>query len=278
VVSEVQYHAADVNAVTIQGSHLFVGLAANDPVLATPAMLEELQFSEGEGIQQTGDWLDMPSWAVTDLAMNGDDVVASVGARNGGVVYVRRSDGLSMQGFSAVGDARALDLDGSAAMCAVGGTQGGLSRHALPGLGITAQTSIEGYKNEGAKGTLEAYSGRCYLGAGDGGFQVRDDSGVLLASMKPALTADVDPRSVVVNAATVDDDLAFLAAGPQGVLVVQLGRYRSGAASATDSDMALLGALGLEVGASCNMVKTRNNILVVAAGTGGVKLITVSNR
>jgi hypothetical protein len=113
------------------------------------------------------------------------------------------------------------------------------------------------------------------LGAGDGGFQVRNWDGALLASLRPMVTGDTDPSSAVVNAVTVDKDQAFLAAGSAGVLVVNLGRYRSDDIVGSDGGLLLQGTLGLEVGASCNMIKCRNDILVVAAGTGGVKLISM---
>jgi hypothetical protein len=80
----------------------------------------------------------------------------------------------------------------------------------------------------------------------------------------------------VTNAVSVDHHLAFAAAGPAGVQVVRLGRYRCDGLEAGETEgLRLLGRLTLEDGASCNMIKARNNVLIVAAGSGGVKIVTM---
>lgn len=278
VVSEVLYRNADVDAVTMQGSHVFVGLASDDPTLRTPALLEDLRYTSSHGVEQTGTWLDMPSWAVTDLAMHGEDIVAAVGARDGGVVLLRRGNTLSVTGFAPSADVRGVDMDEHAAMSVCGGGSAQLLRNALPGMALQGQTGVEGYKNQDAKGTIEVYSHRCYLGAGDGGFQVRGADGALLGQLLPVDFAASDPRTAVVNAVSIANNLAFVACGSQGIEVVRLGRYRCDGHEAEENEgLRILGTLGLEAGASCNMVKTRNNILVVAAGAGGVKLVSMQD-
>jgi hypothetical protein len=57
---------------------------------------------------------------------------------------------------------------------------------------------------------------------------------------------------------------------------VRLGRYRCDIDGSSEAaGLQLVGQLGLEDGASCNMVKSKNDILVVAAGAGGVKLVSM---
>jgi hypothetical protein len=129
------YRDADVNAVALLGSQLYVGLASDDPVLTTPALLEELKYTEGLGLEQTGRWLQMPSWAVTDLAIQGDAVAAAVGAQGGGVVMVRRSGtSMSVDGFAAGVDSRGVAWDGNSAIMSVCGAPGLLRRSGAPDL------------------------------------------------------------------------------------------------------------------------------------------------
>ena len=272
IVSEVLYRHADVNAVALLGNHLYVGLAADDATLSSPALLEELDLT-GRTVSQTGSWLDLPSWACTDLAAHGDGVVVAVGARDGGVAFVRRNRGLELAGFAPQFDVRSVALDVDAAF-GVGG-EGRLMRHRLPEMTTESNVAVGGYGNEAAKGTIEVYAGRSYLGAGDGGMQIRDaDGGMLDALTCPALTPE--GGLAVVNAVTCANHLGFVAAGPQGVVVVSLGRYRCDSDGSAEAEgLQLVGQLGLEAGASCNMVKSKNDILVVAAGAGGVKLVSM---
>jgi hypothetical protein len=274
IVAEVLYRRADVTAVAIQGSHLYVGMSADDPALPTPAMMEELALA-GRGLERSGRWLDLPSWACTDLAVHGNVVVAAVGAQDGGLVRVGLGRALSQLGFAAATDLRGVALDGET-LRSVGGRPGTLLAHALDAMLPLGSTAIEGYAQEGAKGTIEVYSRRCYLGAGEAGLQVRAGDGGLFDEVTCAqLTALGQPA--VVNAVSISNHLGFVAAGPQGVQVVRLGRWRCDGREAEEQEgLRVLGRLGLEEGASCNMVKAKENLLVVAAGAGGVKLVSMS--
>jgi hypothetical protein len=204
--------------------------------------------------------------------VHGDDVLAGTGARDGGVTLVERHS-MRVLSFTPNEDVRGLDAAGRDAMCVTGG-EAKLLGLGMPELGVVSRTAVQGYKQAGAKGTLEVVSNRCYLGAGDGGFQVRGADGALLGALSGGDLDARDGRPAVVNAVSVANHLGFVAAGPAGVVVVHLGRYRcDGREADSPSSMRVLGELPLEDGASCNMVKSRENLLVVAAGTGGVKLV-----
>jgi hypothetical protein len=271
--SEVQYARADVNAIAMQGSHVFVGLAVDDPELATPAVVQELKLTGSRGLETTDEWVHLPSWAVTDLAVHGDQLVAAVGARDGGLVSMRRHD-LTVTAFAPAADMRGVCLGGAGLMSVCGGP-GRMLAHAMPSLSLAKSTSVDGYAQEYAKGTIEWSSGRCYLGTGDGGLQVRDDDGDMLAQLGNGEFSN-HVATGVVNAVSVTNHLGFVAAGAAGVQVVRLGRYRCDGREAEDNEgLRVLGELELEDGASCNMVRARNDLLVVAGGAGGVKLITM---
>ena len=271
VESEVLFASAEATAVALQGSLLFVGLAAEDAALSTPAVMQEFEFT-GSGLEASGGWLQLPSWAVTDLAVHGDDVLAGTGARDGGVTLVEHHS-MRPLAFTPNEDVRGLAAAGLGAMCVSGG-EANLLGLGMPLLDVVSRTSVQGYKQEGAKGTLEVMSSRCYLGAGDGGFQVRDAAGALLDELSGGDLDARDGRPAIVNAVSIANHLAFVAAGPAGVQVVHLGRYRcDGREAESPTGMRVLGELLLEDGASCNMVKSREDILVIAAGNGGVKLV-----
>jgi len=271
LVSEVRYASADVNSVALQGSQVFVGLSVDDAALTTPAIVEELKLSRG--LERTDEWQQMPSWAVTDLVVHGDVLVAAVGARDGGLVTLRRHD-LALTAFAPAADTRAVALGGGGLMSVCGGP-GRLLEHRVNGLTLVKSTAVPGYAQEGAKGTIEWSSGRSYLGTGDAGLQVRDQGGDMLAQLANTEFSNRVAEGVV-NAFTVSNHLGFVAAGPAGVQVVRLGRYRcDGREAEDDSALRVLGELDLEEGASCNMVRARNDVLVVAGGAGGVKIVTM---
>jgi hypothetical protein len=272
LVSEVQYDQADVNAVCKRGVLICAGLASADPTLATPAFLEQFKLMP-YGLVRTGQHLDLPSWAVTDLVGTSAYVVATVGANQGGVVVL---DGTTLHqvAFAPDADARACSFDGTAAVMSVsGGGSPHLVRRALPSLDVLSDVAVDGYSFDGAKGTIEVASPFSYLGAGDGGFQVRGSDGALLDRLDNRALAGLTSDLMVTNAVSVSGNLAFVAAGALGVQVVDLGRWFPGAPPSNQQGLSVLGAIDFGDGDSSNMVKVRTNMLVVAAGMGGIKLV-----
>ena len=274
LVGEVLFHDADVNAVLKRGTNIYVGLASSDPTLASPALLEEFRLGTG-GLASTGQWLDLPSWAVTDLAGSGNSLTVAVGARDGGVVLVDRTL-MRQVAFALAPDARALCFDAAGQSWDVCGGVAALSRRALPDLALRAQAAVTGFALDGAKGTLEIAGPYCYLGAGEGGFQVRDQNGALLEALDTTAFDGTAPGLAVVNAVSVNGSLGFVAAGARGIQVVDMGRYDGTAPGAVDHGLQVLGELVFQDGFSSNMVKARSNVLVAAAGSGGVELVRMN--
>jgi hypothetical protein len=277
LVSEVLFRNADVTSVLLHGNNVYVGQGSADPALRTPALLEEFELGAA-GLAPTDRWLDMPSWVVTDLARHGTYVVASVGARDGGVALVDRTGSdLRVVSFAAEDDVRGIDPPDDQSIAAVCGTRPRLGVHGLPGMQMLHTTTVEGYNNPDAKGTIELHDSICYMGAGDGGFQVRRPDGVLLAALHHEDFSKLRPEDMVTNAVSVQGELAFVAGGALGIQVVKVAGARSWAVGGgPDPDgLEVLGQLGFEDGMSSNMVKSANNVMVVAAGLGGIKLVVM---
>jgi hypothetical protein len=277
LVSEVLFRDADANAVLLHGEHVYAGLGSIDPALRTPALFEEFLLDDA-GLAPSGRWLDLPSWTVTDLARHGDYVVASVGARDGGVALIdRTSPRLAVEAFAAEEDVRGIDLPDDVSLAAACGTRPRLGLRGLPGMQSMSEQAVDGYSHPNAKGTLEVHNAICYLGAGDGGFQVRRPDGTLLAALRHEDFSTLRPELMVTNAVSLQGELAFVAAGALGVQVVKVAGARAWAAGAgpDPEGLEVLGELDLEDGFSCNMVKAGNNVMVVAAGLGGILLVTM---
>jgi len=280
LVSEVLFRQADVTAVLKHGQHVYAGMGSVDPALQSPALLEEFLLGDG-GLEPTERWLDLPSWVVTDLAKSGEFVLASVGAAQGGMAYVdRTAPQLRTVSFHAEEDIRGIGLPGSSSLAAVCGTRPRLALLGLPGFGVLNSRSVDGYNYPDAKGTIEVHDSICYLGAGDGGFQVRRPDGELLAVLRHEDFTNRRPEEMVTNAVSLHGSLAFVAGGALGVQVVDVAGAR-GWAMGNGYDpkgLQVLGELEFGDGMSSNMVKAENNVLVVAAGRGGVKLVTMQSR
>lgn len=280
LISEALFRNADVTAVLVHGQTVLVGSGSLDPALQTPALLDEFRLDD-DGLQHTGRWLDMPSWVVTDLAHLGQHVTASVGSRDGGVALIDLNGAeLRMAAFVEEVDVRGIDFPSDNELAAVCGTNPRLAMMTVPGFTPHGVHAVDGYSNEAAKGTIEVHSGICYLGAGDGGFQVLGPDGTLLGGLGHEDFSDVRPELMVTNGASVDGALAFVAAGALGVQVVKIAGAQGWAqGGGYDPDgLQVLGELEFGDGQSSNMVKAQNNVMVCAAGLGGVRLVTMNGQ
>jgi len=270
LLSEVLFHGADVHAVVRVGSFYYVGVARDGQ--DAPAAIEELRtFSSG--VFPTGLRRSVPSHAVTDLAATGTHIAATCGDANGGVSYLARQ-GLVLASFAPMHDLRAVAVSPAGELfCVAGGATAHVSRWSTPALVLLGRTGVAGYAYPETKGTIEVFGSYSYLGTGDGGFQVLDADGALLDRVDNPVVAGLAPDLAVTNAVSIRTDLAFLASGACGVRVVDLGRWNPAAPPGTTTGLTVLGSIDFSEGISSNMVKARGAILLVAAGTGGVKIV-----
>jgi hypothetical protein len=274
LVSEILFHGADVHAVVRVGSYYYAGVARD--ATDTPAAVEELRTFSG-GVFPTGLRRQLPSFAVTDLAAVGNDVMATCGDRDGGLAHLVRPV-LQLSSFAPANDARGVAFGPAGEVRVVsGGAAPDLSRFATPGLALLAKAPVDGLRYAQTKGTIEVVGSWSYVGAGDGGFQVRDADGALLDQVANPASAQVAPELAVTNAVSVRGNLAFLACGALGVRVVDLGRWNPAAPAGTTAGLVVVGTIEFPDGVSSNMVKARSTILVVAAGNGGVKLVRMTD-
>ncbi len=275
LLAEVLYRNADVTAVLKHGQNIYVGMGSLDPALQTPALLEEFLLTSS-GLEPTSRWIDLPSWVVTDLGMQGEFVLASVGALHGGLAMVDRT-GTQLRNvrFHGEEDIRGIDFPDLSTLVAACGSRPRLAQLGVPGFGLLTMQDLDGYNYPDAKGTVEVHDRICYLGAGDGGFQVRRPDGLLLAALRHEAFSNIRPEEMVTNAVSIHGSKAFVAAGALGVQVVDVAGARGWAMGGgpDPSGLRVLGELDFEDGMSSNMVKSENNILVCAAGRGGVRIV-----
>ncbi len=82
---------------------------------------------------------------------------------------------------------------------------------------------------------------------------------------------------MVTNAVAVADDLVFVSNGEGGVFVARGDQDFDSTGSETPVNLMMLGQLQFGVLESVNHVEYNGDFLVVTAGLGGVKVVTVND-
>lgn len=117
------------------------------------------------------------------------------------------------------------------------------------------------------------------------GFIAGNQQGVLIYKLSDGSLAQrieiptvTDPEvEVSTNALSIYKDLLFAAQGEAGVYVYKNDKQLTSIQNNSQVELEEVGKLVLGTGISANDVVYRKDYLIVAAGLGGVKLITVSN-
>ncbi len=280
--SSLTFLDSDVNAVFTDGTAAYSAVASSDPSFAEPAVLERITLSGVNFTLEGNVRVPLASFVGTSTMSTGSQIYATSGD-NGGV-YAYDAGSLALLGEYALDDARwvAWDQD-NGRVVVLQGTPGRLSVFAEGSFPGGSMTLLNTFTFPGAdvpesKSTVEIVGGKAFVAAGPEGVQVVClDNGQIVASVPrpdPA-SLGLDPSVVVTNAVTVQNDLMFISNGEAGVYAA------AGAESFETSDcdavqnITVLGQLQFDNLQSANHVVYRNDLLFVAAGLGGVKVVEV---
>ena len=279
--SQALFADAKVNAVSLGGSYVYAAGADNTDF---PAHFEVLQLN-GQTLTLAGNHqTPLSSYAGTCAFASSRYVYATSGDNGELSVYNPGNTLVPLKTFP-LHDARWVDV--SAGVVAVAqGTPGVVSifhENAIAtASGPVAVFPFPGSNVPESKSTVQVVNGKAIVAAGDNGVQVISlNSGNILSWVPlPDNNALGLPKSVVVtNAVAVDTaaggTLMFISNGEAGVYVARSDTPFSADWGETPHTISIVGKLRFGKLQSVNHVDYRDGLLVVAAGTGGVKIVRV---
>ena len=274
LVSNAIFYDADVNGLYVTGNDVFMAAATRDPRFSKPAALMHMTLAGGK-LTNSLSRVELPSYAGTDVVVFGNKVYVTSGAENGYVTVLDKGT-LAFANKFALADARALAIENDTVV-AVAGTPGRMIVFDAVLSSQKSQFSVSGANTEYAKSTIEVVGGKAILGVGEGGTQVMCvESGTLLGEIAPPVVAGLNSSVTVTNAVTADKSVLFIANGEAGVYLATSDKVLS--ANHCDAlNLTVEGKLKFSGSQSANHVAYRSDILFIATGTGGLKIVSVQN-
>lgn len=280
--SQALFADAKVNAVSLGNSYVYAAEADNTDF---PAHFEVLQLNGANLTLAGNNRAPLPSFAGTCAFVSSRYVYATSGDNGALSVYSSDNTLVPLRTFP-LHDARWVDV--SAGVVAVAqGTPGEVSIFYEDSIatasGPAAVFPFPGSSVPESKTTVQVVNGKAVVAAGDNGVQVISlGSGKVLAWVPlPDNNALGLPKSVVVtNAVAVDTaaggTLMFISNGEAGVYVAQSDTPFSADWGETSHTISIVGKLRFGNLQSVNHVTYSNGLLIVAAGTGGVKIVRLN--
>lgn len=281
--STILFSDSDINSVTADGVQVYAAVATEDPGFTGPAVMERIRIKYDKMILDDNARVQLSSYAATSAVVTDNAVYATSG--DGGHVAAFDRETLAKLGEYPLNDARwvAWDEQGGRIVVAQGtpGTLSVFEEGVFPGgsMNLINSFAFPGANIPESKSTVAVEGGKAFIAAGTDGVQIMClDNGQILGSVPrpdPA-SLGLDPAVVVTNSVSVDDELLFISNGEAGVYVARASDEFEDTGCNQNIDLTLLGKLQFGEQQSVNHVAVIKNYLLIAAGTGGFKIVEVS--
>ncbi|TFH33058.1 MAG: hypothetical protein E4G97_01475 [Deltaproteobacteria bacterium] len=279
--SQVLFNDTKVHSVTLNGNYLF---AAEADITDFPARFEVLTLN-GTNLTLAGNnRTQLPSFAGTCAFVSPRYVYATSGD-NGGLSVYSPDNTARLVNYFPLHDARWVDAANGTVVVSQG-TPGGIVVFDEATIGTaagpTAAFPFPGATVPESKSTVQIVGEKIIVAAGDNGVQILSlRTGKILGHVPlPDNNVLGLPKSVVVtNAVSADartgGTLLFLSNGEAGVYVAEVDTPFIEDWGETIHDPVIVGKLRFGSLQSVNHVTYHDGLLIVAAGTGGVKIVRV---
>ncbi|MFC1618826.1 hypothetical protein ACFL45_02670 [Candidatus Neomarinimicrobiota bacterium] len=272
LVSSAIFTDTDVSGLTEQGGALYLASATERPGFDSPAVLEVVTLKSGL-LTDDVSTIDLPSYAGTDVEVAGNYVYVTSGA-DGGVVTVLSTGSLEQQYSFEADDARGVSADDQD-VGVVAGTPTRLLTFNRNTGNLVHDYILTGATIPFSKSTIEINRSKAILGVGDGGTQIVClETGTVIEQITQPVVAGLDASVTVTNAATTYKKTLFMSNGEAGVYVA-LSETNFDSKGCDVDNLQLVGKFRFDDFQSVNHVAYRSDVLFIAGGLGGLKIVIV---
>lgn len=272
--SSVTFNDADVHSVYFDGKDLFMAEGTSNAAFSSPAVLERVGTNGGKLVlADKRERVALNSYAANSVTVSDKQVYATSG--NTGGLHVLGLSGLTSTSVKTLGDARWVDYN-DANIVVAQGTPGRLTVLNKSTLAIANTWSFTGADVPEAKTTVRVLGNKALVAAGSGGVKLMSiATGKVVGSVPVPVVSGLSAELSVANAADGKGDLVYVSNGEAGVYAVQASTDIEKASGEDNITLSVLGKLKFTGAQSVNHVAFDGNTLVVAAGSGGVKIVSV---
>lgn len=271
IISEAILPHIDVSSLEYFGNKLFLAGAydptVNDTTYTTPAVIDILNLNSAMQITGTDTIIDISSYVGTDITVGNSDgstMIMCTTGDNGGLMIYNAST-FSLEYEEELPDARAVQLyDGKAYV---------LKNN--PGEIVVYENNTVLVKypllanlTPDSKSELDVNDQGIFAAMNAGGLQYQKEDGTNVQLIpKPHIIEGELEENYVTNSVTVNNELVLIGNGGAGVYVGYVSEQ-------SNDSIVLLGKMKFERSESVNFVHSEDNLIFVASGLGGLKILT----
>ncbi|XWN37707.1 MAG: hypothetical protein ROO71_02040 [Balneola sp.] len=275
--SGAEFTSSDVNAVYAENDKIWTALATSDPDLSSGSDRAALRMFELQNDQLQigeGNKTSLSGFAALSV-QNFDNKILATSGDNAGLTVL--NENLSEEkNFIPVEDARWVDKnDQFIAVLSGDKDNDGFGEVVVLNPNTMEEQSrfpFSGASIDGGKSTIQVLGSLAIISAGNEGVKLMDlNNGTIVDELQ--IPANNNGKTFPTNAVAADHDLMFISNGGGGVYVAEANTNFVDYTAGTDLDLQLVGKLDFGEIASTNHIDFVGNLLVVATGEGGTKVV-----
>ncbi len=271
IVWQAIFAKADVSSIDYYNNKLYIVGAQDiesmpEAKLRRPAMLQVLSLNNKKQISKVDTILNLDSYAGTDVRVLPEGIYTTSGSDGYLKIYNHKFDSL----FSAkIYDARSVDVNSTKAFV-LSGQPGKVSVFNRNTPSLVTSYAPGGATIPESKSEIAANDKYIFSALNDGGLKVFNTDGTLKQHiLRPATPEGMKDEDFVTNSVSLNGDLVLLANGEAGL-------YIGGIVNNHNDSIFLLGTIRFGDFESANFVESKDSVIFVATGLGGLKILSIS--
>ncbi|NOU60565.1 DUF4114 domain-containing protein [Marinifilum caeruleilacunae] len=267
--AQAMFHDVDVSAVDYYNGKLYLAGAhdmdAPGFLYESPAILIELEISPSGQILLVSNTYDIASYVATDVKVDEDYIYVTSGS-DGKLTVLNHN--FTLAGYKDINEARSVAINSEHVYV----LEGSAASPQLQKFGITDLSGPEfiglnGPVTAESKTEIDVTDNLLLAALNEGGLDIRELNGDLKEHIeRPATPEGELDEDFVTNSVALNDELLLIGNGGAGL-------YVGAIIPEIDDEVLLMGSMDFD--ASVNFVESKENCIFVAAGTGGLKILSI---
>ncbi|MBN2743597.1 MAG: DUF4114 domain-containing protein [Marinilabiliaceae bacterium] len=271
---QIVWHAvfpnADVSAVDYYNKKIYIVGATNPDEkgyeFESPAFLEVLSLDDQYAITGVDKMVDVSSYVGTGVGVCSSGVFVASGS-DGGMSYFNHD--LNLVYENKLPDVRDIALTCND-LFVLTGQPGAVGHYQLANNVLVGSYPVAGDLQSEAKSGIDATDKYVFTALNYDGMKMLNADGALKQHIAaPLVPEGKDRNNYVTNSVSVNGDLVLMANGEAGI-------YIGGMIESLDDEVVMLGAVKFGEAQSANYVESKDDVIFVATGTGGLKILAIS--
>jgi hypothetical protein len=269
IISSAILANTDVSAVDYADGKIYVVGATGDFEdlgFISPAFMEVISLDATMAFEKVDTIIDISSYAGTDIKVAAGHIFATSGSTGGLTVF---EAGYALTGTEEVSDARSVDTN-SDHLYVLQGQEGRVNVFELPDAAYTETYHVGGATIPESKSEIAVTDEYIFAALNEGGLSVLNLDGSMKQSLPKPVTPPGEPdENHVTNSVSLNGDLVLIGNGESGI-------YVGGLIAEKNDSLWMLGAMNFGEAQSANFVESKDSVIFVASGLGGLKILAIS--